>query len=115
MKQIFLILLLAGNTCLAQTALSVSTEKTISLIFPFPVRYVDRGTKDVIVQPVKENESLLLVKAASKYFAETNLSVGKGDGNVYTFTVNYAANPPERILHLPPNKKATIASYANAI
>ncbi len=110
-----LILLLVSNACFAQTKLDVTTDKTTSLIFPFPIKYVDRGTKDIIVQPVKENENLLLVKAASKGFTETNLSVVTGDGNVYTFTVNYAANPDELTFHLPPNKKSTISSYANAI
>ena len=114
MKQL-IILLLLSNFCFAQTPLSVTTDKTTSLIFPFPIKYVDRGTKDVIVQPVKEDERILLVKAASKNFAETNLSVVTGDGNVYEFTVNYVAQPLELVLHLPVNKKATVASYANAL
>lgn len=111
----FIILLLLCNVCFAQTPLSVSTDKTTSLIFPFPIKYVDRGTKDVIVQPVKEDERILLVKAASKQFTETNLSVVTGDGNVYEFTVNYTAQPAVLVMHLPPNKKATISAYANAI
>ena len=110
-----IILLLLSNVCFAQTPLSITTDKTTSLIFPFPIKYVDRGTKDVIVQPVKEDERILLVKAASKQFTETNLSVVTGDGNVYEFTVNYVPLPSELVLHLPPNKKATISSYANAI
>ena len=114
MKQL-IILLLLGNVCFAQTPLNVTTDKTTSLIFPFPIKYVDRGTKDVIVQPVKEDERILLVKAATKQFTETNLSVVTGDGNVYEFTVNYVLQPTELVLHLPANKKATIASYANAI
>lgn len=114
MKQLITLLLLS-NLCFAQTPLSVTTDKTTSLIFPFPVRYVDRGTKDIIVQPVKENENLLLVKAASKNFSETNLSVVTGDGNVYTFTVNYSASPGELTFHLPPNKKGTISIYCNSL
>lgn len=114
MKQLIILLLLC-NVCIAQTPLTVSTDKTTSLIFPFPIKYVDRGTKDVIVQPVKEDERILLVKAAGKHFTETNLSVVTGDGNVYEFTVNYSAQPASLVLHLAPNKKATISSYANAI
>lgn len=113
--KLFIILLFLGNVCFAQTPLSITTDKTTSLIFPFPIKYVDRGTKDVIVQPVKEDERILLVKAASKQFAETNLSVVTGDGNVYEFTVNYAAQPAVLVMHLPPNKKASISSYAQAI
>lgn len=113
--KLFITLLFLGNVCFAQTPLSVTTDKTTSLIFPFPIKYVDRGTKDVIVQPVKEDERILLVKAASKQFAETNLSVVTGDGHVYEFTVNYAAQPAVLVMHLPPNKKASISSYAQAI
>lgn len=115
MKQILFILIALLNTAFAQQPLSISTDKTTSLIFPFPIKYVDRGTRDILVQPVKEDERILLVKAASKQFAETNLSVVTGDGNVYEFTVNYTPQPSVLVLHLPPNKKATISAYANAI
>ena len=115
MKQILFILLAVMNAAFAQQPLSISTDKTTSLIFPFPIKYVDRGTRDILVQPVKEDERILLVKAASKQFAETNLSVVTGDGNVYEFTVNYTPQPTVLVLHLPPNKKATISAYANAI
>jgi len=115
MKQILFILIASMNAAFAQQPLSISTEKTTSLIFPFPIKYVDRGTRDILVQPVKEDERILLVKAANKQFAETNLSVVTGDGNVYEFTVNYTPQPSVLVLHLPPNKKATISAYANAI
>lgn len=114
MKKLIILVLLA-NQCFAQTPLSVTTDKTTSLIFPFPIKYVDRGTKDVIVQPVKEDERILLVKAASKQFPETNLSVVTGDGNVYEFTVNYASQPSELVVHLQPSRKGTTAAYANMI
>lgn len=115
MKPILFILLAVMNAAFAQQPLSISTDKTTSLIFPFPIKYVDRGTRDILVQPVKEDERILLVKAASKQFTETNLSVVTGDGNVYEFTVNYTPQPSVLVLHLPPNKKATISAYANAI
>ena len=115
MKSILFILIAVMNAVYAQQPLSISTDKTTSLIFPFPIKYVDRGTRDILVQPVKEDERILLVKAASKQFAETNLSVVTGDGNVYEFTVNYTPQPTVLVLHLPPNKKATISAYANAI
>lgn len=115
MKQILFILIAVMNAAFAQQPLSISTDKTTSLIFPFPIKYVDRGTRDILVQPVKEDERILLVKAASKQFAETNLSVVTGDGNVYEFTVNYTPQPSVLVLYLPPNKKATISAYANAI
>ena len=115
MKQLLTLFLFVASACHAQTALSVATDKTTSLVFPFPIKYVDRGTKDVLVQPVKEDDRILFVKAASKQFAETNLSVITSDGNVYLFTVTYAANPGTLVMHLPVNKTATIASYATMV
>jgi hypothetical protein len=100
----------------AQTSsLQITTDKTTSLIFPFPIRHVDRGTKDVLVQPVKEADNILLVKAASVKFPETNLSVVTGDGSVYSFKVNYTDQPENWIYYLPELKKSTIATYANGI
>lgn len=100
----------------AQTSsLQITTDKTTSLIFPFPIRHVDRGTKDVLVQPVKEADNILLVKAASVKFPETNLSVVTGDGSVYSFKVNYTEQPENWIFYLPELRKSTIATYANGI
>lgn len=96
-------------------ALTISKDKTTSLIFPFAIRHVDRGTKDVLVQQVKEAENILLVKAATESFAETNLSVVTDDGSVYSFVVNFDNKPPRWVYHLPANIKQTIATYANGI
>ncbi len=114
MKHLIIFLLLS-NFCFGQTNLSVTTDKTTSLIFPFPIKYVDRGTKDVIIQSVKEDDRILLVKAASKQFTETNISVITDDGNVYQFTVSYSAQPSVLIMHLPPQQKASLSAYATMI
>ncbi len=99
----------------AQTSLCISTEKTTSLVFPFAILHVDRGTQSVLVQPVKESPTILLVKAATKGFPETNLSVITEDGSVYTFVICYDNNPAQWVYHLPVNKTATLATYANGI
>ncbi|MDQ2721566.1 MAG: DUF4138 domain-containing protein [Bacteroidota bacterium] len=98
----------------AQTSLCISTEKTTSLVFPFAILHVDRGTQSVLVQPVKESPTILLVKAAAKGFPETNLSVVTKDGSVYAFVICYN-NPAQWIYYLPVNKTATLATYANGI
>ncbi|MFW2477502.1 MAG: DUF4138 domain-containing protein [Sediminibacterium sp.] len=97
------------------TSLCVTTDKTTSLVFPFSILHVDRGTKDILVQPVEQAENILLVKAGLKDFPETNLSVFTSDGSVYTFKVCYDAAPTLWTYYLPINKKATIATYANGI
>lgn len=96
-------------------SISITTDKTTSLVFPFAIRHVDRGTKDILVQPVKEAGNILLVKAASKDFQETNLSVFTEDGNVYSLAVIYAGNPENWVYYLPVNQKASLSAYANGI
>lgn len=100
---------------MAQTSLCISTDKTTSLVFPFPILHVDRGTKDILVQPVQEADNILLVKAGLKDFPETNLSVFTSDGSVYTFQVCYQPVLTAWTYYLPTNKKATMATYANGI
>jgi conjugative transposon TraN protein len=100
---------------MAQTSLCISTDKTTSLVFPFAIRHVDRGTESVLVQPIKEVPTILLLKAASKDFPETNLSVITDDGSIYSFVVCYEKKPAVWVYHLPINKNATLATYANAI
>jgi conjugative transposon TraN protein len=100
---------------MAQTSLCIATDKTSSLVFPFSILHVDRGTKDILVQPVQEAENILLVKAGLKDFPETNLSVFTSDGSVYTFQVCYQPIPTTWTYYLPTTKKATMATYANCI
>jgi conjugative transposon TraN protein len=102
-------------SAMAQTSLCISTDKTTSLVFPFSILHVDRGTKDILVQPLQEAENILLVKAGLKDFSETNLSVFTSDGSVYTFQVCYQPILTTWTYYLPTNKKATMATYANGI
>ncbi|MBN8686131.1 MAG: conjugative transposon protein TraN [Chitinophagales bacterium] len=115
MKQIIIAFFALINGAMAQQVLPLTTDKTTSLIFPFAIKYVDRGTRDILVQPVKEDGKVLLIKAAVKQFAETNLSVVTADGSVYTFTVRYQEKPAELQFKLPPSEKAAVASYANSL
>jgi conjugative transposon TraN protein len=103
------------GSSMAQTSLCVTTDKTTSLVFPFAIKYVDRGNQSVLAQQVKDAPTILLVKAASKDFTETNLSVVTDDGSVYSFTVCYDIRPIVWVHYLPINNKATTAMYANAI
>ncbi|MBP6023922.1 DUF4138 domain-containing protein [Ferruginibacter sp.] len=100
---------------IAQTSLCVTTDKTISLVFPFAIRYVDRGSQSVLAQQVKDAPTILLVKAAAKDFIETNLSVVTDDGSVYSFAVCYDNKPAVWVHYLPINRTATVSSYANMI
>lgn len=73
--------------------LDISKSKTTNLIFPYPVKSVDRGNGEVLVQKAKGVENILQVKAASDTLKETNLTVVCSDGTLYSFIVHYLASP----------------------
>lgn len=99
----------------AQTVIGITTDKTTSLVFPFAIRHVDRGTQAVLAQHLKETPTILLVKASEKNFAETNLSVVTDDGSVYAFMVSYNPQPAVWVHYLPIIKRPTLAAQALAI
>lgn len=77
--------------------LDVAFEKTVHLIFPAAVRYVDLGSQNIIAGKAEDAENVLRVKAAVKDFeTETNMSVICEDGSFYTFNVKYV-NEPEKL------------------
>jgi conjugative transposon TraN protein len=117
MKRNFILMMCLWLTVLVkgQTTLCISTEKTTSLIFPFAIKHVDRGSQSILAQQVKDVPTILLVKAASNGFNETNLSVITDDGSLYSFVVCFDLKPATWVHHLPVNKKATTAMYANGI
>ncbi len=71
--------------------LEVAFDKTVHLIFPAPVRYVDLGSSNIIAGKADDAENVLRVKAAVREFeTETNLSVICEDGSFYSYNVKYA-------------------------
>lgn len=74
-----------------------------------------QGSQSILAQQVKEVPTILLVKAASNSFSETNLSVVTEDGSIYAFDVCYDGKPVVLVHYLPINNKATTAMYANGI
>ena len=74
--------------------LEVTFDKTVHLIFPSAVRYVDLGSQNIIAGKAEDAENVLRVKAAVKDFeTETNMSVICEDGSFYAFNVKYADEP----------------------
>ena len=69
-------------------------DKTVHIIFPAEVRYVDLGSPDLIAGKADGAENVIRVKATVRNFPnETNMSVITEDGSFYTFNVKYAAEP----------------------
>lgn len=74
--------------------LSVTYEKTVHLIFPSQIRYVDLGSSNIIAGKAEDADNVLRVKAAVRDFeTETNLSVICNDGSFFSFNVKYAEEP----------------------
>ena len=74
--------------------LEVTYDKTVHILFPAPVRYVDLGSPNLIAGKADGAENVIRVKATVKNFRnETNMSVITEDGSFYTFNVKYADEP----------------------
>jgi conjugative transposon TraN protein len=75
-------------------ALEVTFSKTVHVIFPAPIRYVDLGSADLLAAKADGTDNVLRVKAALRDFSrESNLSVITEDGAYYSFNVKYADEP----------------------
>ena len=75
-------------------ALEVTFSKTVHIIFPSAIRYVDLGSADLLAAKADGAENVLRVKAALQDFSrESNLAVITEDGAYYTFNVKYADEP----------------------
>lgn len=73
--------------------LATTFLQTTNLIFPYAIKSVDRGSRDILVQKAKGVENVLLVKAGRENFKETNLTVITANGKLYSFLVAYSAKP----------------------
>ena len=95
--------------------LEVTYDKTVHVIFPSEVRYVDLGSPDLIADKADGAENVIRVKATVRDFPnETNMSVITEDGSFYTFNVKYAAEPlllnveTVSYTHLTPLQRASV-------
>ena len=72
----------------------VTFAKTVHIIFPSAVRYVDLGSDRIIAGKADGAENVIRVKAATEGFpGETNFSVICEDGSFYSFNARYAHEP----------------------
>lgn len=85
---------LTFNRMIPPYALEVTFNKTVHVIFPSAIRYVDLGSADLLAAKADGTENVLRVKAALRDFSrESNLAVITEDGAYYTFNVKYADEP----------------------
>jgi conjugative transposon TraN protein len=91
--------------------MTVGFQKTTHLIFPYAVSYVDLGNGGIIADKARGAENIVKVKASQQGFPETNMTVVTTDGRLYSFLVNYDANP--RVLNY--NLASTDVSSSSAV
>jgi len=74
--------------------LQVTFDKTVHIIFPAAVTYVDLGSANIMAGKADGAENVIRVKAAKRGFkGETNMSVITEDGSFFAFNVKYAKEP----------------------
>jgi conjugative transposon TraN protein len=74
--------------------LEVTFDKTVHIIFPSAVKYIDLGSPNIIAGKVEAAENVVRIKSAVKGFEnETNFSVITDEGSFYSFNVKYADEP----------------------
>lgn len=72
----------------------VTFAKTVHIIFPAAVRYVDLGSNHIIAGKADGAENVIRVKATTEGFpGETNFSVICEDGSFYSFNAKYSREP----------------------
>ncbi|WP_254412120.1 conjugative transposon protein TraN [Dyadobacter diqingensis] len=89
--------------------LEITYNKTVNLIFPYAVKSVDKGSRDILAQKAKGVENILQLKAAAKDFQQTNLTVITSDGKLYSFVLNYCQEPSQlniELIKIPIESKA---------
>jgi len=85
--------------------LEVAYSKTTTLVFPFRVISVDRGSQDILAQKAKGTENVVQIKAAQQDFPETNLTVITAEGQLYCFSLCYNEFPAASAFTFPPVKQ----------
>lgn len=74
--------------------LEVTFDKTVHIIFPSNIRYVDLGSNNIIAGKAGASENIIRVKAAIRNFeTETNMAVITEEGSYYSFNVKYVDQP----------------------
>ena len=77
--------------------LEVTFDKTVHVIFPSAVKYIDLGSANLIAGKAEAAENVVRIKASVKGFEnETNFSVITDEGSFYSFNVKYV-NEPQKL------------------
>ena len=84
-------------------------SKTVHILFPSPVTYIDIGSMDIIAGKADGAGNVVRVKAAVRNFTtETNLTVITEDGGFFSFAVHYAENPAVSTINISAPKQPAV-------
>ncbi|RXM48111.1 conjugative transposon protein TraN [Flavobacterium sp. YO12] len=86
--------------------LHIGYSKTTSIVFPYAIRSIDKGSGDILMQKAKGVENILLLKAAKENFTQTNITVVTADNRLYVFLLNYDDVCPD--LNIKADKTAVV-------
>jgi len=85
---------IAKDRVISSYNIEVTYNKTVHILFPAAITYIDLGSANIIAGKADGAENVVRVKASVKDFTdETNFSVITEEGSFYSFIVNYAENP----------------------
>ena len=95
--------------------LQISDQMTTNLIFPFAIKSVDRGNRNILVQKASAVENILQVKAENSGFQNSNLTVITEDGSFYSFAVEYQEVPHNLNLKIEDVEYSEIADFGKMV
>jgi conjugative transposon TraN protein len=95
--------------------LQISDQMTTNLIFPYAIKSVDRGNRNILVQKASAVENILQVKAENSGLQNSNLTVITEDGSFYSFSVEYQEVPQKLNLKIQPTDHTELADFGNRI
>jgi len=84
--------------------IGIAYNQTTNLIFPYAIKSIDKGSKDVLVQKAKGVENVLQLKAGKDSFDLTNLTVITSEGQLFAFDVYYDPHPKNLNIELGVNQ-----------
>ncbi|MEP0711331.1 MAG: conjugative transposon protein TraN [Algoriphagus sp.] len=95
--------------------LQISDQMTTNLIFPYAIKSVDRGNRNILVQKASAVENILQVKAENSELQNSNLTVITEDGSFYSFALEYQKVPQNLNLKILQTGNSDLADFGNQI
>ncbi|WP_339870259.1 conjugative transposon protein TraN [uncultured Algoriphagus sp.] len=95
--------------------LQISDRMTTNLIFPYAIKSVDRGNRNILVQKASAVENILQVKAENSELQNSNLTVITEDGSFYSFAVEYKEVPQKLNLKIENAEYSELADFGKTV